>query len=283
MDRISAGYGGVGGRAHMVVGRYVTDLVRRNKASVEWHDGESPRNPDLEHQFVGRPKVMLGPKDYLTGAYMRQVTAGADETTAAKFRPHVVVGRRELRRGAQAAWHNVPNTRNTNEDQDSEDSYSVAMPKFVGVKFTNYTLSEKNLLSQDRITYHNNYTIRAHTPYTDINTCPPASRCAMIKNLNKIHLAGVDLGGPKWQPSSQAAQNSNWAPYDDQDEDISLCQHCVTRFLADAGPARWLVGRSIEAQARAGTCSPFCENTAKTMRQREREADWKVPPMPSKK
>ena len=103
----------------MVVGRYVTDLVRRHKASVEWRDGESPRNPDLEHQFVGRPKVMLGPKDYLRGAYLRPVTAGADETKAETFRPHVVVGRKDLRRGAQAAWHNVPNKVSTSVSKET--------------------------------------------------------------------------------------------------------------------------------------------------------------------
>ena len=34
IHRINAGYGGVGGRAHMVVGNVIKDLVRRNKASV---------------------------------------------------------------------------------------------------------------------------------------------------------------------------------------------------------------------------------------------------------
>lgn len=71
MDRISSGYGGVGGRAHMVVGTHIRELVRRNKASVDWRDGESPRHPELEHRFIGRPTVRLGPKDFRVGAYIR--------------------------------------------------------------------------------------------------------------------------------------------------------------------------------------------------------------------
>jgi len=70
---------------------------------------------------------------------------------------------------------------------------------------------------------------------------------------------GVEhFGGKTWSPASEGAKNANWAKFDDQETDISLCQHCVTRFLADAGPARWIVGRSIEAQARQGTCAAFC-------------------------
>ena len=72
--------------------------------------------------------------------------------------------------------------------------------------------------------------------------------------------AGVEnFGGRTWTPSSEAANNANWAKFDEQDADVSLCQHCVSKFLADAGPARWLVGRSIAAQARKGTCAAFCE------------------------
>ena len=279
INRISAGYGGVGGRAHMVVGRHIKDLVRRNKASVDWRDGESPSNPGLEHQFVGRPRVTLGAKDYLRGAYMRPVKAKGEEGDEEVFRPHAVLVKKEWRRGSHAAWHYVP------DQGEPDDKYSVVMPEFVGVRFNNYTLSgPRNLLSKDRIAYHNNYTLRAHAPYTDaVDPCPPASRCAMIKNLNKIHLAGVEhYAGKTWQPSDEAAKNSNWAKFDEQDTDISLCQHCVTRFLADAGPARWLVGRSIEAQARAGTCKPFCENEATSVREREREADWAVPRVPAK-
>ena len=99
INRISAGYGGVGGRAHMVVGRHIKDLVRRNKASVDWRDGESPSNPGLEHKFVGRPRVTLGAKDYLRGAYMRPVKAKGEEGDEEVFRPHAVLVRKEWRRG----------------------------------------------------------------------------------------------------------------------------------------------------------------------------------------
>ncbi len=58
IDSISAGYGGMGGRAHMVLGRVVTDLVRRRKASVHWLDGESPI-PPLAPQFVGLPDIYI--------------------------------------------------------------------------------------------------------------------------------------------------------------------------------------------------------------------------------
>jgi len=256
VDRINAGYGGVGGRAHMVVGNVIKDLVRRNKASVDWRDGESASNPGFEHKFVGRPKVSLGPHDALVGAYMRPMKARADEQAGEMFRPRVTLDKKDVLRGSHAEWHDV------DEDAEPEDKYSVVLPEFVGVRFNNYTVvGPKNLLSKERIAYHNNYTLKEHAPYTDpVDPCPPQSRCAMIKNLNKIHLAGVEhFGGKTWRPSLEASKNANWAKFDDQDADISMCQHCVTKFLADAGPARWIVGRSLVAQARSGTCAAFCE------------------------
>lgn len=256
MDRISSGYGGVGGRAHMVVGRHIKHLVRRNKASVDWRDGESKSHPGLEHKFVGRPAVRLGPKDFLVGAYIRPVRPPPDAVDGEGSRPTVTLSKRDTRRGSHAEWRDVP----SREDEE-EDKYSVVMPKFVGVQFNNHTVvGPRNLLSKERIAYHNNYTLRAHSPYTDeVDRCRPSSRCAMIKNLNRIHLAGVEhYGGKTWSPASEGAKNANWAKFDERDTDISLCQHCVTRFLADAGPARWIVGRSIAAQARQGTCAAFC-------------------------
>lgn len=239
----------------MVVGTHIRELVRRNKASVDWRDGESPRHPELEHRFIGRPTVRLGPKDFRVGAYIRPTQAPADDVVSA--RPKVTLSRRDIRRGAHAEWHALPAG-----EEDVEDTYSVVMPKFVGVHFDNHTIvGPRNLLSKERIAYHNNYTLRAHAPYTDpVDSCPPASQCAMIKNLNKIHLAGVEhLGGKTWRPDQESAEHAIWAKFDDQNADISLCQHCVTRFLANAGPARWIVGRSIAAQARQGTCAAFCE------------------------
>lgn len=286
---MARGYGGVGGRRHIAVGPLIKTLVRRHKASVHWRDATSS---DPEAEFAtglgtrfGRPKVSLGAKDALAGAYIRRSSnkVGAVEREldrdSEQFRPKAYLSRIDERRGSRARWRRVPTVKKKMDPRDADenaDAYSVATPKMVSVRFNEHSvfggkpartsrtgdLRARNRLDPERVAFWSNYSPFDHSPYTDpVDVCPPSSECALIKNLNKIHLAGArSYGGSNWQPSQEAAKQANWQPFARRDGDISLCEHCVTHFLAEAGPARWLVGGNIAAQARApgGTCAALC-------------------------
>lgn len=281
---MTRGYGGVGGRRHIAVGPLIKTLVRRHKASVHWRDATSS---DPETEFAtglgtSRPKVSLGAKDALAGAYIRRSNnkVGAVEREldrdSEQFRPKAYLSRIDERRGSRARWRNVPV--DSRKADENGDAYSVATPKIVSVRFNEHSvfggkptrtsrtgdLRPRNRLDPERVAFWSNYSLFAHSPYTDpVDMCPPSSECALIKNLNKIHLAGArSYGGSNWQPSQEAAKQANWQPFARRDGDISLCEHCVTHVLAEAGPARWLVGGNIAAQARApgGTCAALCSS-----------------------
>ena len=279
----------MGGRRHIAVGPLIKTLVRRHKASVHWRDATSS---DPEAEFAtglgtrfGRPKVSLGAKDALAGAYIRRSSnkVGAVEREldrdSEQFRPKAYLSRIDERRGSRARWRRVPTVKKKMDPRDADenaDAYSVATPKMVSVRFNEHSvfggkptrtsrtgdLRARNRLDPERVAFWSNYSPFDHSPYTDpVDVCPPSSECALIKNLNSIHLAGArSYGGSNWQPSQEAAKQANWQPFARRDGDISLCEHCVTHFLAEAGPARWLVGGNIAAQARApgGTCAALC-------------------------
>jgi len=89
----------------------------------------------------------------------------------------------------------------------------------------------------------------------------PGSMCSLIKHLNSEHLGGViSTGGQGWTPGAEVKKQAriHSAITEDADADPSLCDTCISHALADAGPARFIAGRTIEQQARQGTCAPLC-------------------------
>lgn len=83
--------------------------------------------------------------------------------------------------------------------------------------------------------------------------------CALINNLNSEHLGRFLAGGQNLAENTAARvameqskrRRGNIA-------DVTGCEVCISKVLARAGPARFLVGRSVRDHAKQTECAPLC-------------------------
>ncbi|KAJ1476140.1 hypothetical protein T484DRAFT_1908507 [Baffinella frigidus] len=315
-----ATYGGVGGRSSVSISRGIQQTVRDRGATVRWgevqeHKLRPHQVPEAYGGLGGRSRISVGNKikesvrNKATVPPVWRDYAGEEEDRAMQEEAHVTATR-VRKDGSKVTYRvtHVPGSvidpakilaRNGTEEEEAEEEEERLKREPNARKIVLHVdpnmgvINETSSADEATKKYFREYTPPKRLE-KEKDDCPPASECAMIRDLNAQHMGGLSprgserahLNGPG-NPAGQlqlggalseegGGHGDSWSGTDGEEAaaargntgvmqreaegrgGVTLCDICIQHALADAGPARFLVGRSIEARARQRRCAPLC-------------------------